>query len=874
MWRYVKLFRQFIVRSLAREKLRTSLIVLGISLGVGVMVAVRLANSSALASFRAATESIAGETTLEITGVTGRFAELTVRDLQWLDTYGHMSPVIDGYAMTESSRQDSTPGEFLHVLGVDILRDRSLRRYQLLRLSEEARETTTREFLLLLVDPQAIILTEKFARRFNLSIGSSLPLLIGDRRLTFTVRGLLRDEGPARALDGNFALLDLAAAQTAFNRLGFLDRLDLKVRQGIDPGHAEAAITQRLPAGLTVAQPTQRYGQMEKMIAAFHFNLNALASIALLVGLFLIYNTISISVITRREEIGMLRAVGAGRFLVLTLFLGEALLLASCGAALGLGIGQALANAAIQATSSTVETFYFAAAITQAAAPRALGTAEVVLAFAIALPLALLAATVPAREATRIEPIEAIRGGEQLSRNARPSRRYVGFALALLLLSYGLSFLEPIAGLPVWGYLAALALVFAGALFVPGILWLICRVNSDTFSRISAIFSVERRLASANLSGALSRIAISVAALAVSLAMMVAISIMISSFRTTVEYWIGETLQADIYVRPFTKTSSTSEGEIAAEVVDQITTDPQVAAVDAFVAQTVRYQENLITLASGNFDVVLTHGRLMFKAPADAATQIRRAIGQDAVTVSESFALRFKKQPGEQVELPTPLGLRPFTIAAVFYDYSNNRGVVVMDHATHARYFPPTQPSSLSVYLRPGTEATTVRDRLAQTLSSRFRLVFSTNETLRSEAIRIFDSTFTITRALEVIAIIVAALGVISTLITLILERQREFALLSILGATRNQIRRMVVIEALLIGSTSQVIGLVIGVLLSVVLIYVINVQSFGWTIQFHIPVMFLLQSTALILVATAIAGLYPATRAAGIDAVRFVREE
>jgi putative ABC transport system permease protein len=873
MWRYGKLFRQFIVRSLAHEKLRTSLIILGISLGVGVMIAVRLANRSALASFRAATESIAGETTLEITGVTGRFDELLLQDLHWLDTYGDPSPIIDGYAMTEPASQASTTGEFLQVLGVDILRDRALRRYHLLRLSEAEREATSREFLLLLIDPHAIVLTEKFARRFNLHIGSTLPLLVGDRQLVFTVRGLLRDEGPAKALDGNFALVDIAAAQTAFQRLGFLDRLDLKLRGGVDPKAAEAAIAQRLPTGLTVRQPTQRYGQMEKMIAAFHFNLNALASIALLVGLFLIYNTVSISVITRREEIGMLRAVGTDRLLILTLFLGEAVLLASCGAVLGLGIGQLLANAAIRATANTVETFYFAAAVTQAAAPRPLGIAEVIFAFVIALPLAVLAATVPAREATRIEPLAALRGTAQVSRNARPSLRYVSLALLLLLLGYGVSFLEPVGGLPVWGYVAALALVFAGAMLVPGTLWLLCR-GSTGFSRISALFSVERRLASANLSGALSRVAISVAALAVSLAMMVAISIMISSFRTTVEYWINETLRADIYVRPLTRTSSTNDGEIASEVVELMTRDPQVLAVDAFAAQTVQYQDTLITLAAGNFDVALTYGNLVFKAPADARVQARRAIGQDVVTVSESFALRFKKNSGDRIQLPTPRGPQSFTIAAVFYDYSNNRGVVVMDHSTHARYFPPTPPSSLSLYVQPGADANTVRDRLSQSLSGRFRLVLSTNGGLRGEAMRIFDSTFVITQALELIAIVVAALGVISTLITLILERQRDFALLSILGATRNQIRRMVVIEALLIGSTSQVIGLGVGVLLSVVLIYVINVQSFGWTIQFYVPVMFLLQSTALILIATAVAGLYPASRATGIDAVRFVREE
>ena len=226
--------------------------------------------------------------------------------------------------------------------------------------------------------------------------------------------------------------------------------------------------------------------------------------------------------------------------------MGEALLLASCGAGVGLAIGQGLATLALQATSSTVATFYFSAAITQAALPRALGTTEVLLAFGVTLPLALLAAHVPAREATRIHPLEAMRSAAPLSMQVRPPYRTVGVALVLLLLSYGLSYLEPLAGLPVWGYVAALALVFAGAFLVPSTLWLLCRGNSQALSRITTMFAVERRLASANLTGARSRIAISVAALAVSLAMMVAISIMISSFRATVEYWIGETLQADI----------------------------------------------------------------------------------------------------------------------------------------------------------------------------------------------------------------------------------------------------------------------------------------------------------------------------------------
>jgi putative ABC transport system permease protein len=226
------------------------------------------------------------------------------------------------------------------------------------------------------------------------------------------------------------------------------------------------------------------------------------------------------------------------------------------------------------------------------------------------------------------------------------------------------------------------------------------------------------------------------------------------------------------------------------------------------------------------------------------------------------------------IDLPTPAGGRPFEIAAVYYDYSNNRGAAVMDNGTYARHFGRIEPNSVSIYLRPGADADEVKDRLAGATGGQFQMIFTTNRVVRREVMRIFDSTFSITYALEIIAILVAGLGVISTLIALILERRAEIAVLGFLGATRAQIRRMIVIEAVLIGGVSQAIGILIGVMLSLVLIYVINVQSFGWTIQFHFPSGFLIQSTLLILGVTAVAGLYPATRAAKIEAVRFAREE
>ena len=916
---YFKLFRQFVLRAAARERTRSAVTALGISLGVAVMIAIRMANASSLEAFRAATESIAGETSIQITGASGRFDEMLLRDLGWLREFGRISPVITGYAMFDGASpphsfgQDSSTtlsepqrgrrgsntkpsppvkssGEFLEILGIDILNDRELRRYDLLRLNESDVTPTPQQFLVLLAESNSIVLAEKFARRHNLAIGSPVALIFGATRRDFVVRGLLRDEGPARALDGNFALMDIGAAQLAFNRLGLLDRVDVKLRPTLDRDRAEKEIADRLPVGLRVTQPERSYGQVEKMISAFHFNLSALGSIALLVGLFLIYNTVSTSVITRREEVGALRALGAGRPMVLSLFLGEALLFAVAGAVVGLGMGRLLSNAAVRFTSTTVETFYVASAATRTAAGQEIGPAEIGLAFAVAIPLALIAAAAPALEASRVRPIEAIRGADRLAKAFKPSVKPALLALALSCLGYALSKLDAVDGLPIFGYGAALSLTFAGAFVVPSVLWSACRVVARSAGRLMGRIEVEARLASSSLTGAIPRVSISVAALAVSLAMMVSISVMIESFRDTVSYWLDQTLRADIYVKPVTRSTALAEGEIDERAIALIADDPQVSAIDPFTSQQIDYQGNLITLGVGDFGVLLEHGRLLFKTPADPRERIRDAIDRDSVVISESFSLRFEKQPGDVVHLPTIEGDRPFAVAAVYYDYASNRGTVVMDKGAYARHYvnavsdaggglPDVTrarpgPSSLNLYLNADADPIEVKERLEGAVSGRYELLFTTNAGVRREVMRIFDSTFAITYALELIAIVVAGLGVISTLINVILERRREIALLSFLGATRGQIRRLIVIEAITIGTVAQFIGILIGILLSLVLIYVINVQSFGWTIQFHLPAAFLIRSTVLIVLVTAIAGLYPAWRAAKIDRVRFAREE
>lgn len=869
MFWFRRLFRQFILRHLAKEKLRSAATVLGIALGIAVVIAIQMTNASSLRGFEKAIETVSGKTSLEIVGIGTGFDELQLKQLAWLREYGQVSAIIEGDAQAKPANQQS---ESLRVLGVDVLRDRSFRDYKLLEFAERRRTASSQEFLRLLIDPRTIVLTEKFARRHNLKVNDQIEITFSDKAEQFVVRGLLKDEGPARTMDGNFALMDIAAAQLAFNRLGRLDRLDvlLKDRSAIDV--VEQAIAGRLAAnplteGLKVQRPARRGSQVEKMLQAFHFNLSALSYIALLVGLFLIYNTVSISVITRREEIGTLRALGIARRSVLLMFLFEAAVLAVAGCALGVLFGRVMAFGAVKLTATTVNSLYIATA----AEPPPLGLKHVLIAFGIGLPLSLLAAAIPALEAAGVAPTAAMRGNDRLESRFRLNARYLILPLVFFALAWWFARQPAVAGLPMFGYASALAIVFGAAFLVPAVLFVLGRIGDRPLFKL---FKIEGRLANANLAGAIPRISISVAALAVSLSMMVAVAVMIGSFRQTVVYWVEQTLKADLYMRPATRSNVATDAVFSPEIERIVSSHPAVAAADRFRNFDVPYAGSLVTVGAGEFEKQLKHGKLVFKSPRDGKEAMRAAIGQNAVIVSESFAIKYGKQVGDTISLTTPKGDAEFRINAVYYDYSSDRGIIVMDRGTFTRYWPEPQSTSLTVYLREGENADVVRDELLRQFGEDSRVLIFTNASIRQEVLRIFDSTFSITYALEVIAIFVAILGVATTLLTLILERKREISMLRLVGADRRQIRKMVVIEAGLIGLVSQSIGLVVGLLLSMLLMYVINVQSFGWTIQFHLPVGFLIQSSILILIATALSGIYPARRASRLHAAEQMGEE
>ena len=630
-----------------------------LAVGVAVVVAIQLANASSVRGFSTALDALAGRTSLELTVPGVGLDETRLTDLGWLRAYGLVSPVIDADVLLEVPAVGEAPAlEAVRLLGVDILRDRPFRDYPLVE-GDAPRLVTTQGFLDLLTDPRSVILTRQFTARHGLRVGDRVGLVAGERTVALRVTGILGDEGPASALDGSFALMDIAAAQWAVDRIGRVDRIDVRLADGIDVARAEQEIASRAHAGITVRRPSSRGAEVERMLRAFQFNLTALSLIALIVGLFLVYNTVSVSVITRRTEIGLLRTLGVTRRVVVGLFLGEAGALALLGCALGAPLGWLLAHGAVRLTSSTVSQFWIVSAATvPPLEPRMVG-----LAFAVGLPLALVAAAAPALEAACLNPLAAVRGDEDLDARARWPRRSSAGAVVLFGSGAWLAAQGPVGGLPVFGMLAALAVVLGAGLAMPAVLFAVRRWCGPAMARW---LRVEGRLAHANLGSAIPRLSISVAALAVSLAMMAAIAIMVGSFRETVVYWIGQTLQADLFVSTARGSPAAERGGISAATEAVIAGHPAVEALDGFMGMDVSYGGSMITVGAGRFATRLERGGLQFKDPADGTAAMASAIGSDRVVVSEAFSLKYEAGAGDEIQLPTPAGPTPFEVAAVY----------------------------------------------------------------------------------------------------------------------------------------------------------------------------------------------------------------
>ena len=850
---FIHLIRLVAWRSLSRDWLRSLVTILGVALGVAVVLAIRLANEGVLESFRNSLDHVAGKSRLQVSAGEMGFDETLFPALAQTPGVARAVPVVQAITMVAGKT-----GEVLLVMGVDVLTDAAVREYR-------GPTPDLQDPLRLLTDPDAILLTERFARSHGLQLGGSVRLLTPTGSKTFVIRGLLADRGAARTMDGQFAVMDIAAAQVHFGKLGRLDRVDLLLEDQADPDQMTATLRRQLPPEVTVERPEARNAQVEQMLASFQLNLFVLSLIALFVGVFLVYNTMSVSVVRQRRQIGILRALGVSRGQIVLAVGAEGGLLGLIGSALGVAFGLFMARAALGAVSQTVSSLYAFVRPGELHLPPGLIAQGILMGCATAV----LSAWLPALEAASVPPREDL-ALASLERRHRPL--FLSSAgLALALTAYGLAQAGPVRGQPLFGYVAALSLLLGAALLCPAFL---LGSQQALAAALAGSRFLEGRMAVGNLGRSLRRNAVTIGAMVVGLSMLVSVSTMIQSFRRTVEVWIHQTIRADLYLSRATRMIKGADTRLPATVLDAVRGIPGVAEVDGFRGLRVEDgRGGRFLLGAGDFDVMARRGRLLFRR-GDSATILQEAKTHGGVIVSETFAERYRLKEGDEVTLHPPGQVIRPKVAGVYYDYTTEGGLAVMDRGLFQKFWRDPWLSSIVIYLAPGTDPQAVRQEILRRLSGNEDLVVLSNRALKARVLEIFDQTFAITYALETVALVVAALGILNTLVASVLERTREIGVLRSVGFTRGGIRRTVLCEAAVMGLLANVVGALAGLALSLILIYVINKQSFGWTIQFSFPGRLLAEYALLTLGASVAAGFLPAWRASRLPIAEAVRYE
>jgi putative ABC transport system permease protein len=841
------------LRPLLQEPVRAMLTVLAVTLGVAVVLAIDLAGAAATGSFRASMETLAGDNDLEVMA-SGGVPESVVGTIATLPYSIRISPRIEDSAVISDTKQT------IPLIGLDLVAEGSSDRNGAI-LGFSSSET---------VSPSEDALRNNLQHSDSILVGASLGkklgddlrLLINDQVHDFTVRGVYADSNGSESA----IVMDLATAQRALNRYGRVDRILLKMPEVPGLEQWQQRVRAALPAGVEVRSQGTGTEENRRMLAAFRWNLRLLSYIALIVGAFLIYNTISVSVVRRRPETGIVRALGASRGAVLVAFLGEAAFFGLAGAALGLPIGRVMASGAVKLMAATVESLY----VSSRPGAIELSAGSVVLAFLMGVGVAGVSAYSPAREASRVSPVEAMARGRREYTARVDKSRDLWLALILGMLAAMAARVPAIEGKPVFGYLAAVLLVLASALAIPAFT---DAVISRSSRWLGKTLGVEALLAAQSLSASLRRTSVLVGALSTAIAMMTSVGIMVGSFRETVLIWMNDRLPADLYLRPAGEPAPDRHPTVSLELADKISKLPGIAGVDRLRAYEISCDGMPATLASVDLSALRSEHRSNFfsRRPTEQVlSEIRNA---DAVVVSEPFTYKHHVRAGDTIRLALGTARPSFRIVDVYYDYGSERGSILMDRQTMLRYLPDPAPSNLAIYVAPNASVETVRESITQAAAG-YRVLLFSNRDLRTEAIRIFDRTFAITYALEAVAVIVAVMGIAGALLALVIDRRREIGLLRFLGAAAGQVRKQILVEAGLLGLLANFAGLALGFALSLILIYVINKQSFGWTIRFHWPVAVLLGALGVVYVATVLAGIYPAEVAVRLNPLEAVHEE
>ena len=822
--------------------------ILGVALGVAMVISIDLSNSSAQRAFSLSAEALTGKATYQIQGSGDFLSDQVYRDLRLTAGYRNSAPVIDGYGRVQGL--DRT----FQILGVDPIAEGPFRDF-----SSQDGGIDLAKFIT--GQPTAVI-SDKVLEDLAKNIGDSLQVSVGGRPFDLLIAGAIAtaNQRSQQALE-SVLLVDINTAQQLFDMDGQLSRIDLLI-----PDENEEAILASLLAGLPestrLVSSGSRTDTLSQMTRAFELNLQALSLLALLVGMFLIYNTMTFSVVQRLPLIGRLRALGVTKSEVLSMIVKEAVLIGLIGTILGITAGIGLAQFLLGLVTQSINDLYFVLSVQELT----IELIPVLKAVTLGLGATLLAAFWPAREAAEAEVSTVLRRSSSESRLAQrlPSLALTGLAVGL---AGGGILLFPNGGI-IAGYSSLLFVIIGFSLLIPA---LIVGLSALIRPILGALNGLIGKMSVRGVVTELSRTSVAVAALVVAVAASVGVGVMVDSFRVTVVSWLESQLQADIYVQPPSAVARKADAQLQAELVRIFKETEGVASVHSVFSEDV-----MTTFGSSN----LVTTSLGAKASESYQTKEiqdgfwEQFAQEEVIMISEAYAYRFGIGMGDSLGIMTDKGMQSFPIQAIYFDYASDMGTITMNRSLYDRYFDNRAISGLALYADDKTEVDVLVNRLRDRAVGVQEVFIRSNKGLREASIEIFDRTFTVTVVLRLLAVVVAFVGILSSLMALQLERAREHAVLRANGMTPGQLWNYVITQTGVMGVIAGVLSIPLGLLISYVLVYVINLRSFGWTLEFMVSPSLLIQAVGLAVGAALLAGIYPSWKMARANPADALRSE
>jgi putative ABC transport system permease protein len=838
------------------HRLRVALTTLGIALGVGVFFAIRTGNATLLDSLRATVEKLAGKATLQITAGESGFSEKVLDTVRATPGVQLAEPVIETIVQTGFADEGN-----LLVLGVDTTGDQQLRDYQFDRT-----QTQISDPLVFLAQPDSILLSRAFADRHGLKVGDKLPLFASDGKKDFTVQGTFKPVGVGEVFGGNIAVMDVYSAQVVFHRGRKFDRIDLMNAPGVPVDVVQQRLRAQLPPGVEVDRPEVRGQALENAVTAMRVGILITSFVALLVGVYIIFNSFTIAVNQRWKEIGILRAVGVEQGNVSRMFLSEAFLMGVIGSLVGIAGGFFLASAANRVMRGMVAAVY---GVVATAAPARLHFDQCILAFVLGVAASMIGAWYPARGAACLDPALALHNIEARHREMVLGWKRIGAGVLLLVAGSALVVWTPSRfGLPIQFVFATIVLLGLTIVLPILVLWSARALRpimnwaggSEGALAVDALIQTPRRSAA------------TVGALMVGLMFVFSTASYIQSYRLMIDRWMNQVLNADIFVATSAMLRSTSY-HFTEDLGRKIAALPGVDRIENVRFTAIPYRGDTAAVNAIEMDGFLMRSQSAI-AGADSRTVHYRLTRGEGVLVSRNFALRWGVGVGSRLTLETPTGALELPILGFLDDYRSEKGTIFMDRALYKKYWADDAVDFIDVDLKSGADQLAMKHEIERLTAGSFHAFVYTNAEFKRWISSLVDQFFTLNYMQLVVAVLIAILGIVNTLLISVSERRREIGIVRAIGGLRSQIRKLVLLEAVAVAVVGVIVGSVAGILNTFFMSHTVSVVLAGYSVPFYFPWEFVLLSVPVVTAVSLAAGWWPARNAARMQVIEAIGYE